>query len=71
MVVFDPDPDASKMSSIPEQAAEILSRCDGKHNVKEIALTLARKYDALAGRIEGDVLAVLQPLFKSGYVVAI
>ena len=70
MVVFDPDPDSNKMSSIPAQTAEILSLCDGKHNVKEIALALARKYDAPAEQIEGDVLALLQPLLKSGYVIA-
>ena len=67
-IVFDPAPDANKMSSIPEQAAEILALCDGKHNIKEIALTLARKYDAPAGQIEGDVIALLQPLVKSAYI---
>ena len=45
-MVFDPD--TNKMSSIPDQAAEVLSLCDGKHNVKEIALALSRKYDAPA-----------------------
>jgi len=69
MIVFDPDPEANKMSSIPEQASEILVLCDGKHNVKEIASGLAQKYDAPAERIEVDVLALLQPLAKNGYVI--
>jgi hypothetical protein len=67
-VIFDPD--TGKMSAIPEQAEEILSLCDGKHNVKEIALSLARKYDARAEQIEGDVLALLLPLVRSGYIAA-
>ena len=69
MIVFDPDPEANKMSSVPEQASEILVLCDGKHNVKEIASGLAQKYDAPAERIEVDVLALLQPLAKNGYVI--
>jgi hypothetical protein len=67
VVVFDPE--TSRISTIPPPALEVLALCDGKSNIKEIALKLSKVYDAPPDRIEGDVLALLGSLAEKGYLV--
>jgi pyrroloquinoline quinone biosynthesis protein D len=49
-----------------EQAAEALKLCDGRRTVSEIALELAREYDAEARTIADDLIPILQGLADAG-----
>jgi pyrroloquinoline quinone biosynthesis protein D len=51
-----------------EEAADILLLCDGKRTVAEIAEALAQEYDAGAGDIAADVLALLRDLAAGGVI---
>jgi pyrroloquinoline quinone biosynthesis protein D len=50
-------------------AVEILQLCDGQRSVADIAAQLAEKYTAPVEEIGGDVIAMLQDLANSGFVV--
>jgi pyrroloquinoline quinone biosynthesis protein D len=50
-------------------AVEILQLCDGERSVADIAAQLAEKYTAPVAEIGGDVIAMLQDLANSGFVV--
>jgi pyrroloquinoline quinone biosynthesis protein D len=50
-------------------AVEILKLCDGVRSVAEITAVLAETYLATAEEIGGDVIAMLQGLASSGFVV--
>jgi pyrroloquinoline quinone biosynthesis protein D len=51
-----------------EEATDVLLLCDGKRTVAEIAEALAQEYDADAGVITTDVLALLRDLAATGVV---
>jgi pyrroloquinoline quinone biosynthesis protein D len=51
-----------------EEATDVLLLCDGKRSVAEIAEALAQEYDAGAGSIAADVLALLQDLAAGGVI---
>lgn len=51
-----------------EEATDVLLLCDGKRTVAEIAEALAQEYDADAGVITADVLALLRDLAASGVI---
>lgn len=53
-----------------ETAVEILQLCDGKTSVAAVIGTLAERYAAPREEIAGDVIAMLQDLANSGFVVA-
>lgn len=50
-------------------AVEILQLCDGARCVADITAVLAEKYVASPEEIGGDVIAMLQDLASSGFVV--
>jgi pyrroloquinoline quinone biosynthesis protein D len=50
-------------------AVEILQLCDGQRSVADIAAQLAEKYTAPVEEIGGDVIAMLQDLANSSFVV--
>ena len=52
-----------------EIAVEILKLCDGRSSVEDIAGTLATAYAAPREEIMGDVVAMLQDLADSGFVI--
>ncbi len=52
-----------------EIAVEILQLCDGSRSVAEIVDGLAEKYAAPRQEIGGDVIAMLQDLANSGFLV--
>lgn len=52
-----------------EVAVEILQLCDGRTTVASIIDTLAGRYAAPRDEIAGDVIAMLQDLANSGFVV--
>lgn len=52
-----------------EIAVEILQLCDGKRSVAEIIDVLAERYNAPREAIGTDVIAMLQDLANSGFVV--
>jgi pyrroloquinoline quinone biosynthesis protein D len=50
------------------EATDVLRLCDGKRTVAEIVEALAEEYDADAGVITADVLALLRDLAASGVI---
>jgi pyrroloquinoline quinone biosynthesis protein D len=52
-----------------EIAVEILQLCDGRRSVRELIDLLAEKYTAPREEIGADVIAMLQDLANSGFVV--
>ncbi|MHA6688840.1 pyrroloquinoline quinone biosynthesis peptide chaperone PqqD [Devosia sp. A449] len=50
-------------------AVEILKLCDGVRSVAQITAVLAETYLASAEEISGDVIAMLQGLASSGFVI--
>lgn len=50
-------------------AVQILQLCDGARSVADITAVLAEKYVAPPEQIGGDVVAMLQDLASSGFVV--
>jgi pyrroloquinoline quinone biosynthesis protein D len=52
-----------------ETAVEILQLCDGKTTVAALIDTLAERYAAPREEIAADVIAMLQDLANSGFVV--
>ena len=52
-----------------ETAVEILQLCDGRTSVATLIDTLAERYAAPREEIAGDVIAMLQDLANSGFVV--
>ena len=58
--VFEPDP----------IAVEILKRCDGATTVEEIAVGLAKEYNAPLQDIVGDIISMLQELSDKGVIRA-
>ena len=52
-----------------EIAVEILQLCDGRRNVAAIIDSLAEKYTAPRPEIGADVIAMLQDLANSGFLV--
>lgn len=53
-----------------ETAVEVLQLCDGKTSVAAVLDILAERYAAPREEIAGDVIAMLQDLADSGFVVA-
>lgn len=53
-----------------ETAVEILQLCDGKASVTAVIDALAERYAAPRDEIAADVIAMLQDLANSGFVVA-
>ncbi|MDD4924099.1 MAG: PqqD family peptide modification chaperone [Dehalococcoidales bacterium] len=73
--VADPEPASIIFNSVSGQVLsvnplvmEILSLCDGKRNVRQIAYTLAQKYDAPFQKVEADCISFLETFYKQGYI---
>jgi anaerobic magnesium-protoporphyrin IX monomethyl ester cyclase len=62
------DPEHNRFKRIAEQAAEILSLCDGQNTLTQISRKLALKFSVPAAVIERDAAALIQPLYDEGYL---
>lgn len=58
--IFDPD----------DIAVEVLKLCDGSRTVGDIAVVLAKEYNAPENEIISDIVAMLQDLADKGVVKA-
>lgn len=57
-----------RILEIDEIAQSIVAQFDGTKRVSEIALALAKEYDANAADIRADIDALLKDLTAKGYV---
>jgi hypothetical protein len=55
-------------SSVNPLITEILSLCDGKRNVRQIAYALSQKYRAPFQKVETDCISFLETFYKQGYI---
>ncbi len=62
------NPASGKSSCVSLQAVEIISLCDGRNSLKQIAYELSQRYDAPRNTIEQDCIAILKPLVGEGFI---
>jgi hypothetical protein len=66
-VIFDPV--SGKVHSINPAIEEILSLCDGRKSVQQIAREISLKYNVKRLTVEKDCIAFLESLSSEGYVL--
>jgi anaerobic magnesium-protoporphyrin IX monomethyl ester cyclase len=66
-VIFNPV--SGKLISISQLTMEILTFCNGKHNVKQIARKLSKNYYAASDKIEETCIDSLKYLSSEGYII--
>ncbi len=55
-------------TSVNPLITEILSLCDGKRNVRQIAFILSQKFQAPFQKVETDCISFLETFYKQGYI---
>ena len=63
------DPVSEVPCPIILQIAEVLSLCDGRKSIQQIAYELSNKYNATSLKIEEDCIDFLKSLSRQGYVL--
>jgi hypothetical protein len=73
--VADPEPASiifnsasGQVLSVNPLVMEILSLCDGKRNVHQIAYKLSQKYEAPFQKVEADCITFLETFYEQGYI---
>ncbi len=59
---------SGQVLSVNPLVMEILSLCDGKINVRQIAYTLSQKYEAPFQKVETDCISFFETFYKQGYI---
>ncbi len=60
---------SGRILSVNPLVMEIITLCDGKRSVRQIAYTLSQKYDAPFQKVETDCISFLETLSNQGYIV--
>ena len=63
------DPVSGKIHCVNLATEEILTLCDDRKSIQQIAHELSKKYDATRLTIEEDCIAFLKSLSREGYVL--
>ena len=63
------DPVSSDIVSINPLIMDIITLCNGKRNIQNIAYKLTDKYDGPRLKIEEDCVTFLKSLERGGYIV--
>ena len=63
------DPVSGNLQSIAPSIVDVLSLCDGRNSVQQIARTLAKKYNIDGNQMEDNCMSLLKSLAREGYVV--
>jgi hypothetical protein len=67
-VIFDPV--SGKLHPVNLAIEEILTLCDGRKSIQQIAYELSNKYNAARSKVEEDCIAFLKFLSEEGYVLS-